>query len=99
MATISQGTPEKPPSPGGDPDQPDDNVPVPPARNDRKTKDKERSGYGHTGNREEVPAPEGAPKPHQIFESLLMHRLLGSTGRCQLLSNYILHAPGAADAH
>jgi hypothetical protein len=65
----SHSNADVPPSPGGDPDQPDNNVPVPPARNDRDVKDKNKnkSGYGHTGNREEVPLPEGAPKPHQIF--------------------------------
>lgn len=66
MATTSQGNPDEPSSPRGDPDQ-DNNVRVPPARNERTVKDKEKSGYGHTGNREEVPLPEGAPKPHQIF--------------------------------
>ena len=63
---ISHSNPDEPPSPGGDPDQ-DNNVRVPPARNERAVNDKEKSGYGHTGNREEVPLPEGAPKPHQIF--------------------------------
>ena len=67
MSTRSHGNPDEPPSPGGDPDQPDNNVPVPPARNDHEVRNKEKSGYGHTGNREEVPVPEGAPKPHQIF--------------------------------
>ena len=67
MATTSQDKSENPAGAGGDPNQPDDNVRVPPARNDRKIKDNEKSGYGHTGNREEVPTPEGAPKPHQIF--------------------------------
>jgi hypothetical protein len=66
MAPKSQGSPDAPPSPGGDPDQPDNNVPVPPPRNN-EIKNKRKSGYGHTGNREEVPLPEGAPKPHQIF--------------------------------
>ncbi len=66
MPTSSQGNPDKPPSPGGDPDQPDNNIPVTPARNNA-VKNKEKTGYGHTGNREEVPVPEGAPKPHQIF--------------------------------
>lgn len=65
MATISQHNHDEP-SPGGDPVQ-DDNVLAHPARNERDVKDKEKSGYGHTGNREEVPLPEGAPKPHQIF--------------------------------
>lgn len=67
MPTRSHGNPEVPPSPGGDPDQPDNNVPVPPARNAREIQRKEKTGYGHIGNREEVPAPKGAPKPHQIF--------------------------------
>jgi len=67
MTTKVQGNPDEPPTPGGDPDQPDNNAPVPHARNDREIKDKEKGDYGHTGNREEVPAPEGAPKPHQIF--------------------------------
>jgi hypothetical protein len=67
MPTTPQCNADKPPSPGGNPDQPDGNVPVPPAGNDREIRDKEKTGYGHIGNREEVPAPEGAPKPHQIF--------------------------------
>jgi hypothetical protein len=66
MANNSQGSSDAPPSPGGDPDQPDNNVPVPPPRTN-EIKDKSKTGYGHTGNREEVPLPEGAPKPHQIF--------------------------------
>ena len=66
MAAKSQGSPDTPPSPGGDPDQPDNNVPVPAPRND-EIKDKQKSGYGHTGNREAVPLPEGAPEPPQIF--------------------------------
>jgi hypothetical protein len=67
MATRSQGNSDQPPSPGGDPDQPDNTVPLSPARNNREIKDKEKRGYGHPGNREEVPVPKGAPKPHQIF--------------------------------
>jgi hypothetical protein len=66
MAAKSQGSPDTPPSPGGHPDQPDNSVPVPAPRND-EIKDKQKSGYGHTGNREAVPLPEGAPEPHQIF--------------------------------
>ena len=66
MAAKSQGSSDTPPSPGGDPDQPDNNVPVPAPRND-EIKDKRKSGYGHTGKREAVPLPEGAPEPHQIF--------------------------------
>jgi hypothetical protein len=67
MPAKSRGTPDEPPIPGGDPDQPANNVPAPPGPNNREIKDKEKSGYGHTGNREEVPLPEGAPKPHLIF--------------------------------
>ena len=66
MAAKSQGSSDTPPSPGGDPDQPDNNVPVPAPRND-EIKDKRKSGYGHTGNREAFPLPEGPPEPHQIF--------------------------------
>jgi hypothetical protein len=51
----------------GDPEQPAKNIPAPPGPDNREIGDKEKSGYGHTGNREEVPLPEGAPKPHQIF--------------------------------
>jgi hypothetical protein len=67
VATKSQISPDQPPTPGGDPDQPDNNVPVPPARSDREVKDKEKRGYGHTGNRDEVPLPPGAPKPREIY--------------------------------
>jgi len=66
MATNSPGSSDAPPSPGGDPDQPDNNAPVPPPRTS-EIENKRKSGYGHTGNREEVPPAEGAPKPHQIF--------------------------------
>jgi hypothetical protein len=66
MTNTSQGDRDVPPSPGGDPDQSDGNLPAPPGR-DREVKDKDRSGYGHTGEREQVPLPEGAPRPHQIF--------------------------------
>jgi hypothetical protein len=67
MATRSQSNPDKPPSPGGDPNQvPDTNIPVPPTANN-EIRDKEKSGYGHPGKRDEVPVPEGAPKPHQVF--------------------------------
>jgi hypothetical protein len=66
MTIEPQENPDTPPSPGGDPDQPDNNAPEPPRQNN-EIKNKQKSGYGHTGNREEVPLPEGAPKPHQIF--------------------------------
>jgi hypothetical protein len=58
---------DQPPSPGGDPNQTDNGVPVPCSHNGREVKDKEKSGFGHTGEREQVPLPEGAPRPHQIF--------------------------------
>jgi hypothetical protein len=57
---------DSPPTPGGDPDQPDNNLPVPRPSGD-PVKNNDKSGYGHTGNREEVPIPKGAPKPHQLF--------------------------------
>jgi hypothetical protein len=66
MSIEPQDNPDTPPSPGGDPDKPDNNAPVP-HRQNNEIKNKRKSGYGHTGNREEVPLPEGAPKPHQIF--------------------------------
>jgi hypothetical protein len=61
------GTPGDPSIPGGDLDQSANDIPAPAGPKNREIKDKEKSGYGHTGNREEVPVPEGAPKPHQIF--------------------------------
>lgn len=68
MTSTSPPDRVSPPSPGGDPDQPDNNVPKPPARNsDREIKDKEKGGYGRIGEREQVPLPEGAPEPKQIF--------------------------------
>jgi hypothetical protein len=67
MPTKSRGTADEPPIPGGDPDQPANDIPAPARPNNREIEDKEKSGYGHTGNREEVPVPEGAPEPHQIF--------------------------------
>ena len=39
------------------------------------------------------------PNRIKFFESWLMHRFGVSAGRRQLLSNCILYAPGAADAH
>lgn len=66
MMSNSQSDHDSPPSPGGNPDQPDSNAPVPPVR-DNEAKNKDKTGYGHAGNREMVPVPEGAPKPHQIF--------------------------------
>lgn len=59
-------THDQPPTPGGDPDQPNDDVPVPPAQQTDENKSKDKSGYGHIGNNE-VPPPKSAPPPHQIF--------------------------------
>lgn len=62
---------DHPPSPGGDPAQPPPDLPAPGANQNKgtvKVKDgsKDKSVYGPVGGRE-VPAPEGAPKPHEIF--------------------------------
>ncbi|MDP9091039.1 MAG: hypothetical protein M3O26_20180 [Pseudomonadota bacterium] len=58
---------DQPPLPGGDPDQPNDDVPDSPAAKEKdQGKGKDKSGYGHIGNNE-VPRPENAPAPHQIF--------------------------------
>jgi hypothetical protein len=56
---------DQPPSPGGDPDQQPDDSPV--TQSPENTGDtRNKKGYGHIGNKE-VPRPEGAPPPHQIF--------------------------------
>lgn len=68
MPTRSHGNPDGPPSPGGDLDQPDNNVAVPPARNAREIKDNEKTVFGHTGSREEVPAPKGAPNASNLLK-------------------------------
>jgi hypothetical protein len=65
MAT-SQASSNAPPSPGGDPDQSDNDVPVPAPRND-EVEDKKESGYGRTGNREGVAFQRAPQKPQQIF--------------------------------
>ena len=58
---------DQPPTPGGDPDQPNNDLPVPPAgKDDGQTKTKDKKGYGHLGNKD-GPPPKGAPPPHQIF--------------------------------
>lgn len=68
MGTPWQESNDQAPVPGGDPDQPNDDVPqVPIGQDEREPKVKDKTGYGHIGNREQVPLPEGAPKPHQIF--------------------------------
>jgi len=64
MKIRPQRDQDKPPSPGGDPDQPNADVPAPPATD--QPAEKPKSGFGHIGNKD-VPAPKGAPKPHQIF--------------------------------
>jgi hypothetical protein len=56
----------EPPSPGGDPDQPPSDLPKPPAHPDTDETKGRKSGFGHIGNKD-VPRPEGAPPPHQIF--------------------------------
>lgn len=68
MGTRSQdNNTDQPPVPGGDPDQPPNDLPIPPSRDDtRDTQNKNKGGYGHIGNKE-VPAPKGAPPPHEIF--------------------------------
>lgn len=59
--------PDQPPTPGGDPDQPSNHVPKPPANTRAdKSEHKNKSGFGHIGNNDE-PRPEGAPPPHEIF--------------------------------
>jgi hypothetical protein len=56
---------DQPPNPGGDPDQPSNDLPAPPSH--ENTGDaKNKKGYGHIGNKE-VPRPAGAPPPHEIF--------------------------------
>lgn len=58
---------DEPPTPGGDPDQPANDLPKPPpAKPANKSEHKNKSGFGHIGNNDE-PRPEGSPPPHQIF--------------------------------
>ena len=68
MGTRSQdNSTDQPPVPGGDPDQPPNDLPTPPSSDDtRDTPDKNKAGYGHIGNKE-VPRPKGSPQPRQIF--------------------------------
>jgi hypothetical protein len=67
MGSQSQHSADQPPVPGGDPDQAPDDLPVPPAgKNQGDKRKKDKNGYGHIGNKE-VPRPDGAPLPHQIF--------------------------------
>jgi hypothetical protein len=68
MATHnSKAAADQPPTPGGDPDQPSNDEPKPPARKpSEESEHKNKSGFGHIGNNDE-PRPEGAPPPHQIF--------------------------------
>ena len=63
----SQIDANEPPIPGGDPDQPPGDLPAPPAGGaESDPKEKDKTGYGHIGNKETPPA-EGSPKPHEIF--------------------------------
>jgi hypothetical protein len=58
---------QQPPTPGGDPDQPSNDVPNPPQRKPaEQSEHRNKSGFGHIGNNDE-PRPDGAPPPHQIF--------------------------------
>jgi hypothetical protein len=66
MGNQNSGNEDQPPTPGGDPDQSNDDVPERPAVDSDENKGKDKSGYGHIGNKE-VPRPEGAPPPHQIY--------------------------------
>jgi hypothetical protein len=55
------------PAPGGDPDPPPSDLPVPRKGGSiRKSQGEDKTGYGHIA-KEETPRPEGAPKPHQIY--------------------------------
>jgi hypothetical protein len=56
----------QPPTPGGDPDQPSNDVPNPPRKPAEPSEHRNKSGFGHIGNNDE-PRPDGAPPPHQIF--------------------------------
>jgi hypothetical protein len=58
-----QSSTHQPPVPGGDPDQPPSDPKGGPTSD---TQGKDKTGYGHIGNKE-VPRPDGAPEPHQIF--------------------------------
>jgi hypothetical protein len=67
MATHDPKAADQPPTPGGDPDQPSNDVPEPPAHKPtEESEHKNKSDFGHIGNNDE-PRPEGAPPPHQIF--------------------------------
>jgi hypothetical protein len=67
MVTGSVSVADQPPTPGGDPDQPSNDIPQPPTDKHREgSEHKNKSGFGHVGNNTE-PRPEGAPPPHQIF--------------------------------
>jgi hypothetical protein len=61
----------QPPVPGGDPAQPPPDLPVPTADKDKdkdkgQAKGQDPATYGPIEGRE-IPAPEGASEPHQIF--------------------------------
>ena len=58
---------DQPPVPGGDPDQPPNDLPKPTkGGSTTETKGKDKTAYGPIAT-EETPRPEGAPKPHQIY--------------------------------
>jgi hypothetical protein len=58
---------DRPPTPGGDPDQPPTDLPTPRAGQDKgKDKTKDKEGFGHIGNKD-VPSSKETPEPHQIF--------------------------------
>jgi hypothetical protein len=62
-----RGSADQPAAPGGDPKPAPGDLPQPPADGSKSDpKEKDKTGYGHIGNKE-VPPPDGAPKPHQIF--------------------------------
>jgi hypothetical protein len=71
MATPIHGADrDAPPSPGGDPAQPPQDLPTPRAGQD-KGKDKEKNaddqdGYGPIGKKD-VPSSPDTPEPHQIY--------------------------------
>lgn len=57
---------DQPPVPGGDPDQAPNELPTQSKDDTPDPGNKDKVGYGHIGNKE-VPRPNGAPPPHEIF--------------------------------
>jgi hypothetical protein len=71
MGTRSQtgghpNSPDEPPIPGGDPDQPPPDLPKPRRGGNTKPKVQDPREYGHVGV-EDRPESEERPKPRQIF--------------------------------